>query len=91
MLLGGRVFPVRFGYATNAEGTAQSDANYQYAVGLAVLGHNQEALDHLQKAVQFGFANASELTSDEDLQPLHNDPRFQALVTEIEKRQATKE
>jgi len=40
MLLGGRVFPVRFGYATNAEGTAQSDANYQYAVGLAVLGHN---------------------------------------------------
>jgi non-specific serine/threonine protein kinase/serine/threonine-protein kinase len=85
------LFEKLIGYATNAEGTAQSDANYQYAVGLAVLGHNQEALDHLQKAVQFGFANASELTSDEDLKPLHNDPRFQALVTEIEKRQTTKE
>jgi hypothetical protein len=84
------LFEELIGYAANAEGTAQSDANYQYAVGLAILGHKQQAFDHLQKAVQFGFANASELTGDEDLQPLRDDPRFQALVNEIQKRQATK-
>ena len=84
------MFEELIGYAANAEGTAQSDANYQYAVGLAVLGHKQQAFDHLQKAVQFGFSNASELTGDEDLQPLRDDPRFQALVNEIQKRQATK-
>jgi len=72
-------------YAANAEGTAQSDANYEYAVGLTVLGHKEQALEHLQKAVQSGFANASALTSDEDLQPLRDDPRFQALVSEIKK------
>jgi non-specific serine/threonine protein kinase/serine/threonine-protein kinase len=84
-------FEKLIGYAANAEGTAQSDANYQYAVGLAILGHNQQALDHLHKAAQFGFANASELTSDEDLQSLRDDPRFQALVSEVQKREATKE
>jgi hypothetical protein len=57
---------------------------------LAVLGHQQQALDHLQMAVESGFANASELSSDEDLQSLRDDPRFQALVNEIEKSQATK-
>jgi len=85
------LFEELIGYAANAEGTAQSDANYQYAVGLAVLGHKQQALDHLQKAVQSGFANASELTSNEDLQSLRDDPRFQALVNEIHKMQATNE
>jgi non-specific serine/threonine protein kinase/serine/threonine-protein kinase len=78
-------------YAANSEGTAQGDANYQYAVGLAVLGHKQQALDHLQKAVESGFTNASELTSDEDLRPLRDDPRFQALANEIRRSQATKQ
>ena len=78
-------------YAANAEGTAQSDANYQYAVGLAVLGHKQQALDHLQKAVQLGFTNANELTRDEGLRTLRDDPGFRVLVSEIDKRQATKD
>jgi non-specific serine/threonine protein kinase/serine/threonine-protein kinase len=84
------LFEKLIGYTANAEGTAQSDAHYQYAVGLAVMGHKQEALDHLQKAVQSGFANASQLTSDEDLQSLRDGPRFQALVNEVQNRQATK-
>jgi non-specific serine/threonine protein kinase/serine/threonine-protein kinase len=73
-------------YAANAEGTAQSDANYQYAIGLAVLGHKEQALDHLQTAVQSGFANVSAITSDADLRPLRDDPRFQALVSELPKK-----
>jgi hypothetical protein len=84
------LFEKLIGYAAKAEGTAQSDASYQYSVGLAVLGHKQQALDRLQMAVQSGFANASQLTSDEDLQPLRDDPRFQGLVNEIQKKQATK-
>jgi len=84
------LFEKLIGYAANAEGTAQSDANYQYAMGLAVLGHKEQALDRLQKAVQSGFANVSELIDDEDLQPLHDDPRFQALVTEIQTRRPQK-
>ena len=77
-------------YAANAEGTAQSDANYEYAVGLAILGHKEQALEHLEKAVQSGFANTAELTSEEGLRPLLDDPRFQALANEIQKRQAAK-
>jgi tetratricopeptide (TPR) repeat protein len=77
-------------YAAKAEGTAESDAHYQYALALVVLGQKQEALEHLEKALQSGFSNLSELTSDEDLQPLRDDPRFQALVNEIQKRQTTK-
>jgi non-specific serine/threonine protein kinase/serine/threonine-protein kinase len=79
------LFEKLIGFAANAEGTAESDANYQFAIGLAVLGHSQGALDHLQKAVRFGFANANELTSDTDLRSLHDDPRFQALVSELQK------
>jgi len=74
-------------YAAKAEGTAQSDAHYQYAVGLEILGHKEEALEHLQKAIQLGFSNLSDVTTDEDLQSLRDDPRFQALVSEIQRRQ----
>jgi eukaryotic-like serine/threonine-protein kinase len=77
-------------YAAKAEGTAQSDANYDYAVGLAVLGHKEQALDRLQTAVQSGFDNLSELTSDEDLRSVRDDPRFRALVNEVQQRQTTK-
>jgi len=85
------LFEKLIGYAESAEGTARSDAHYQYATGLAVLGHKQVALDHLRKAIQFGFANVSELTSDEDLKSLHDDPRFQMLINEIRERQAAKQ
>jgi tetratricopeptide (TPR) repeat protein len=73
-------------YAANAEGTARSDANYQYAIGLAVLGHKEQALDHLQTAVQSGLINVNALTRDADLQRLQDDPRFQALVIELQKK-----
>ena len=84
------MFEKLVGYAARAEGTAQSDAYYQYAVGLEVLGHKEEALEHLQKAVQLGFSNLSDVTTDGDLQSLRDDPRFQVLVNEIQKRQSTK-
>jgi len=37
--------------------------------------------------VNLGFENTSQLTSDDDLSPLHDDPRFQALLDEIQRKQ----
>jgi len=54
------------------------------------LGCKEQALEHLQQAVKFGFTDLSGLTTDDDLKPLHSDPRFQALVNEVQKRQASK-
>jgi hypothetical protein len=31
--------------------------------------------------------NTSQLTTDDDLKPLHDDPRFQALLDEIQRKQ----
>jgi eukaryotic-like serine/threonine-protein kinase len=84
------MFEKLIGYAGKSEGTAQGDAHYQYALGLAALGHKEQALDQLEKAVQSSSSLVGQLATDEDLQPLHDDPRFQALVDEIQKRQAPK-
>jgi len=73
--------------ASKAEGTALMDANYQYADALAVLGRNDAALDHLQQAVKLGYSDASQLGTDDNLKPLQKDPRFQALLDQIQKNQ----
>jgi hypothetical protein len=72
--------------AAKSEGTALPDAHYQYAVGLTILGRQDEAFHQLQQAVDLGFANARQLTSDDDLKPLHTDPRFQTLLDQIKKK-----
>jgi hypothetical protein len=41
----------------------------------------------LQEAVKLGFADAGKLATDDDLKPLRADPRFQALLEEIKKKQ----
>ena len=72
--------------AAKSEGIALPDAHYQYAVGLTILGRHDEAFHQLQQAVDVGFADARQLTSDDDLKPLHNDPRFQGLLDQIKKK-----
>jgi tetratricopeptide (TPR) repeat protein len=81
------LFEKLMAYASKSEGTAAMDANYQYAAGLSVLGRKDQAFEHLQEAVKLGFENTSQLTTDDDLNPLHDDPRFQALVDEIRRKQ----
>ena len=81
------LFEKLMAYASKSEGTATMDANYQYAAGLSVLGRKDQAFEHLQEAVKLGFENTSQLTSDDDLNPLHDDPRFQALLDEIQRKQ----
>jgi serine/threonine protein kinase/tetratricopeptide (TPR) repeat protein len=81
------LFEKLMAYASKSEGTAMMDANYQYAVGLSILGRKDQAFEHLQEAVKLGFENTSQLTTDDDLKPLHDDPRFQALLDEIQRKQ----
>jgi serine/threonine protein kinase len=68
-----------------SEGSARADANYQYGDALAVLGRPDPAFQHLQDAVKFGFSDPHQLTTDDNLKPLQKDPRFQALIDEIQK------
>jgi tetratricopeptide (TPR) repeat protein len=74
-------------YSSKAEGTAMVDAHYQYAAGLSILGRRDQAVEHLQEAVKLGFENTNQLTTDDDLKPLHDDPRFQTLLEEMQKKQ----
>jgi eukaryotic-like serine/threonine-protein kinase len=74
--------------AAKSEGPALPDAHYQYAVGLTILGRDDEAFHQLQQAVDVGFADARQLNSDDDLKPLHADPRFQTLLDQIKKKSA---
>jgi non-specific serine/threonine protein kinase/serine/threonine-protein kinase len=73
--------------AAQAEGTAMIEAHYQYAGGMAILERFDAAFQHLEEAVARGFDAAGQLTSDDDLKELRNDPRFQALVDRIHGQQ----
>jgi eukaryotic-like serine/threonine-protein kinase len=74
-------------YSSKAEGTAMVSAHYQYAAGLSILGRRDQAFEHLQEAVKLGFEDTNQLATDDDLKPLHDDPRFRTLLEEIQKKQ----
>ena len=76
-------------YASKAESPALRDAHYQYAAGLSVLGRKDEAFQQLDEAVKAGFDDADQLSTDDDLKSLREDPRFAALVEGIRKRQTS--
>lgn len=75
--------------AAKAEGTALRDAHVQYAAALAILGRIDPALAHLREAANLGFTDTGLLTTNDDLKPLRSDPRFQALLDEIQKKPQT--
>jgi tetratricopeptide (TPR) repeat protein len=66
-------------------------AMYDYACAHAVAGKNDQALVLLQESLDHGFSPAQALImiNDRDLEGLHGDPRFTALVEEVQKRAAT--
>ena len=72
--------------AAKAEGTALRDAHVQYAAGLVILSRLDPAIAHLREAANLGFTDTQLLTTNDDLKPLRNDPRFQALVAQIQKK-----
>jgi serine/threonine protein kinase len=57
-----------------------ANAWYNFACAAALTGHRDEALGYLNHAIDHGFAASAWMNNDSDLQTLHSDPRFNALV-----------
>ena len=81
---------IRRVYGPNHPTTA--GAIYNIACLEAVQGHHDKALSLLSEALDHGLnANiAMEIENDEDLQSLHNMPRFASLVASAKKNAATR-
>jgi serine/threonine protein kinase len=63
---------------------------YNLACNLALTGHRDEALQLLRDALDHGLseANSANMETDTDLNSLHGDPRFAALIALVKKRLA---
>jgi adenylate cyclase len=59
---------------------------YNVACLYANAGRIQKAIDFLGQAIDAGFARKEWIEHDSDLDPLRNEPRFQALLKRLEKR-----
>jgi TolB-like protein/Flp pilus assembly protein TadD len=56
---------------------------YNLACIYAAGGSTAEALDHLDKAIQNGFGQREWLENDSSLDPIRDEPRFQALLRKL--------
>jgi serine/threonine protein kinase/Flp pilus assembly protein TadD len=56
---------------------------YNVACVYALQGQNERALDCLENALKYGFANKAWIEHDSDLASLHGHPRYQALVNAL--------
>src|SRR5215472_5240604 len=68
--------------ATSSKRTESiSAAWYDFACGMALAGHRNEALLYLQRAIDEGHQAPEDIVADADLKSLHGDPRFEVLLT----------
>jgi TolB-like protein/Tfp pilus assembly protein PilF len=56
---------------------------YNVACFYAVAGSSEEALDHLDKAIQNGFGHREWLENDSNLDSIRDEPRFQAMLQKL--------
>lgn len=57
---------------------------YNVACFFVIQGDSDRALELLEKAVDMGFGDRAWMENDSDLEPLHDDPRFKALLDRID-------
>ena len=57
--------------------------HYNLACSLAILGHTDEALDALERAVRLGYCDPDYMVEDSDLESLRREPRFHELVSRL--------
>jgi TolB-like protein/Tfp pilus assembly protein PilF len=74
-----------------AEGAAAAEPDdpvvlYAAACALSVLGLTDRAIEVFTRAVTLGFANRQWIEKDPDLDPIRDDPRFQAIVRGLQER-----
>ncbi len=65
-------------------------AFYNLACLYAIQNKKKEALDHLERAIEDGFADVDWIKQDGDLRNLHGDPRYEALIRAAEERDRLK-
>jgi tetratricopeptide (TPR) repeat protein len=67
---------------------ASSGFWYNYACAEAVAGHKEKAFEYLKKAgdLLLSDRNGLSMDKDEDLNSLHNDPRFEAMIAQARQR-----
>jgi serine/threonine protein kinase len=72
--------------AQKSEGTgALAGAYFHHAAATTVAGHKDQALDLLDKAVGLGLnPDTFDLSKEKDLNSLHGNPRFEALVARMQ-------
>ena len=58
--------------------------HYNLACSLALTGARDEAFGALDRAVELGYDDVGFLRDDEDLAPLREDPRFDALLERLD-------
>ncbi len=61
---------------------------YNFACSAAVAGHREEALVYLRQAIDGGYGNAEQVSSDVDLKSLRQDPRFAMIIEQARERDA---
>jgi len=54
---------------------------YNLGCSYALTNHPDEAFDALTKSVELGYADYDWMKTDSDLNKLHNDPRFESLLS----------
>jgi non-specific serine/threonine protein kinase/serine/threonine-protein kinase len=82
-----KLYEARIDAVKRTQGSDQvGGAWYDYACGAALGGFKDEALSLLRKAIDNGYTDGDSMRNDGDLKSLHNDPRFDALVTELQQR-----
>ena len=56
---------------------------YNVACLYALQGKVEEAIECLENAVKYGFGHKEWIINDADLDPLHQHPRYQALLARL--------
>ena len=59
---------------------------YNVACNFATMGETDEAIGFLERAVGHGMVSAAWMRNDTDLASLRADPRFQALLKQLEEK-----
>ena len=70
-----------------AKGSPAFLTDYNLACVYASMGQSDKAFANLAAAVKAGFAQPEQMSSDSDLQTLHADPRFGALLEQTRRNQ----
>lgn len=64
------------------QGGNASASWYNFACVAVAANRPDDAFQDLRQAISLGYSDAEHLQGDDDLKPLHSDPRFASLVSQ---------